>query len=228
MRLLAHRGLPESIDGLGKNTMAEYERALQRGLDIEMDIRFHGTDLFCSHDPLDPKRLLEYPTFEAFCELVARYPNDSRVFVNVKCDGQTRYVEEIGTRFGVLARLVTFDHSVPDFLHAEKHFPRVERATRASLYEWALGVKKVAARWVWLDPISMPEPKKMGPFLLGRARLYLAKNPMARIVVVSPDVHLKDPAQFDLVNMPGFAWEIARVPIYGILTDRPTLFGFKP
>ena len=63
--------------------------------------------------------------------------------------------------------------------------------------------------------------------LVGKAKGMHTANETSRVVLVSPDIHLKDPAQFDTVNMPGFAWEVARLPIYGILTDRPTMFGFK-
>lgn len=229
MRIIAHRGLPEGIDGAGSNTIADYERAFQRGLDVEMDVRFHGKRVLCSHDPIDettkpfePDLLL--PTFEDFCHELRAHPG-CRAFVNVKCDGMTPYIREIAVQFGVLDRIVTFDHSMPDFLHAEKHHPDVARCTRASPFEWGLGVKQKPGRWVWLDPISMP-PEKMVRFLITRIKAYHTMNETSKVVVVSPDVHLK--ADTDKINMPGFAWEVARLPVYGVLTDRPTNFGAKP
>lgn len=226
MRLIAHRGLPGTIDGVGGNRLNEYHAAFRAGMDVEMDVRFHGCKVLCSHDPIEERLVDQYPSFVDFCASLSEF-RDVRAFVNVKCDGMTSALRATASTFQVLDRIVTFDHSMPDFLHAENFHPDVPRATRASAYEWGMGVKTKPNRWVWLDPIGLA-PEKMVSFLIRRAKAYHTINETSRIVVVSPDVHCRTPEQFDKVNLPGFAWEIARLPVYGILTDRPTMFGFKP
>src|SRR5438445_507889 len=116
MRLIAHRGLSADL-GPGQNTIEDYERALARGLDVELDVRFHGKAIFCSHDPMDLNDECEpldaFPRFEDVCNLLGHFENDQRLFVNVKCDGMTPYLKAVAEQRGVLPRIVTFDHSMP-------------------------------------------------------------------------------------------------------------------
>jgi hypothetical protein len=186
--------------------------------------------ILCAHDPVKMERLSEigggYPLFEHFCKLLAGF-REARAFVNVKCDGMTGYIRTIALRYQVLERIVTFDHSMPDYLYAEKHYPDVARCARAGPFEGALGVSSKHAPWVWLDPIAIG-PRGCVPFLIRRIKRYHHANEGVRMIVVSPDIHHKDPKAFDDVNMPDFAWEIARLPgVYAVMTDRPTFFGHR-
>lgn len=230
MRVIAHRGLPEGFEGPGSNTIPDYERAMARGLDVEMDVRFHGKQVWCSHDPMDLNDECEpldpTPMFGEFCDLLSRF-KDVRAFVNVKCDGMTAYLREIALKYEVLDRIVTFDHSMPDFLAAERDCPDVPRARRAGCFEGAIGVASRNAPWVWLDPIAVG-PAGVGSFLVRRIKRYFKMNEQVRVVVVSPEIHLKTEKEIGAVNLPGLAWELAHLPgVYGVLTDRPSFYGFR-
>jgi hypothetical protein len=202
--ILAHRGffLSESE----KNSKEALTRAMSAGFGIETDLRDLNGNLVISHDP--PIGSPPPPSFEWLLKLICSSPNTGRIALNIKADGLSQLIQSQIEAYAVdVNRFFVFDMSVPDSLSYFKG--SVPFYTRMSDYEQEPALLD-AANGVWVDNFSGSFPQ------IQRAQFLIELG--IKVVVVSPELHRRDPAKL---------WnEISETEIYHsalfeICTDRP-------
>lgn len=181
MKWVGHRGFWRNAQEA--NSLAALEEAFARGWGIETDLRQSKGALFLSHDPLVDTR--SSASWESFTALWDHYPH-CPVFLNIKEDGLLKnllpYLEQWSKR-----TVVCFDMSVPELVRYSKLIPSSQLATRISEFE--SGPLADKCDWVWCDHFG-------SDLRLHELDAQFATTQGKKLVLVSPELHGRDPSGF--------------------------------
>lgn len=177
MKIVAHRGF-----WLGRgeqNTVRAFQRALDYGFGIELDLRDAGRRLVISHDL--PRA--NAPALAGVLHTLSRHRNFGAVLfaLNIKSDGIEGKVAALVRRFDMRKNSFVFDMSVPSqyIFHRDYHGV-LACACRHSDVETEPVLYRVS-RWVWMDELQRP-------WIRNAAILrHLARG--KQVVIVSPELH---------------------------------------
>lgn len=173
MRILSHRGLWNEQEE--QNQLVAFERSIQMGFGVELDVRDHAGKLVVSHDPPMGNEL----TFDEFLIRFDRVDitDGLKLAINIKADGLARELCKSLNKVRHIDYFV-FDMSVPDMKAYLKSnllvFGRVSEVEKD--IPW---VEKM--KGVWLDCFygDWPEVEDI--------EFFLDKN--LEVCLVSPELH---------------------------------------
>lgn len=198
--ILAHRGfwlLPEE-----KNSLGAFERALEHGFGIELDVRDCQGRLAVSHDLPGVAAV----ALNTVLERIAEPLRASRVplAINVKSDGLESLLQAALQKYKLLDRSFLFDMSVPSMV-AFSRAGAVQMATRHSEYE-PHPVMLPRCSHVWVDSFE-GDWDDLAIFAESR---FAGKQ----LAFVSPELHGRNPM---------LAWaRLRESPLeFFLCTDRP-------
>lgn len=165
--IFAHRG--EWDDQINANSENSLQNALLHGFGLETDIRNLSGEIVISHDPCVGK---EHELFNKYLT------QDSRIAINVKCDGLLARLETMRGLISASGSFV-FDCSFPELLKYKRS--GIPHAIRISEYEKELYWKP---NYIWLDAFDSDW------WLEDLTTLKLIEKTPS--IVVSPELHKRD------------------------------------
>lgn len=190
IEVIAHRGLWKTPDE--QNTFEAFEKAVEKGFGIELDVRDWEGILMIAHDPYIPK----------FGSLLLKdiigWIGNSMVAVNVKSCGLAPLFKELTPP----KNWFFFDMATPDMWEYRaaglpyyvRYCPPEEPTVGGKLWNDAKGF--------YMDNIE-------------RSGLPLITLPSKKTLVVSPELHSRD-------YLPQWGWwKRSKVTNFSIITDRP-------
>lgn len=194
--IYTHRGFWEKHEE--QNTLSAILMAEKKGFGAEIDVRSYGGQIQLSHDPLEHSK---YCSFNELAEF------RSPLAINLKEDGILGKIQDSGILDNNLYTFV-FDGSIPQMLIAKKM--GIRHALRISEYEKTTDWR---SDFIWLDSFE-------SDWWLGDSEI-LQLFRTHRVVVVSPELHSRDPKEM---------WYFLKKMMnkqeinFGICTDKPMEF----
>ncbi len=184
-RILAHRGLWANTNQ--QNTKAAIDAAWDQGFSVEIDIRDSNREVVISHDPIEIGHGLHLRTvLDDLSEKRGQHQKQV-VALDVKADGLLTLLPSCQSANW---EHFFFDMSVPEFQKYKGAHPK-NLAGRLSEFEKDLDSNSETPQWLWLDAFSsdwwlddLVESEKLEP---------LSRE--AAIVIVSPELHGRDPGR---------------------------------
>ena len=205
-RVLAHRGLHSLV--IQENSLESFKAAAYNGLGIEIDIRDNDREVVIAHDPPSGESL----SFEKTLTELDDIGFKGTLAINVKSDG---LIPEIHKLKPLLKRVghYFFDMSIPQQVSYQKAELLTAIRVSDSNFESVSRVPNLNEKSViWLDSFD-------SEWWIGDPIVKLLESG-AKVHVVSPELHGRDPEQ---------AWLFLSEHFYnfsnlGICTDHPFEF----
>lgn len=149
MIIIAHRGF--WADTIEQNTIDAFNRALDFGFGIELDVRDFNKKIIISHNIPDRNA----KSFKDIFKTLHRHPNFNKVIyaINIKSDGIEEKIKDLILDFDLKENSFVFDMSMPSMYIFYKQYKQINFATRQSEVEKS-PIFYNNAKWLWMDELE--------------------------------------------------------------------------